>query len=399
MRERLLLIAICFGLAPGFWQAVSAQTPQPAQGTVSPGEALLHQRLGWIPGSPPPQVAPPPGQVPPGYRPMEPYGYAVKRPIVAAVCHFCPYGVIGDFVVAAMKPYGWDIQGCWSCNAIEIAARKQIPARLRYNQLEHLTPEQIPASLPPYAPPDFGANGGEGGLYNAYHGQDKNVRLVAKIEGQSYFVVATRAETGITDLAQIKAKKMPVRIYSGGGAAAKVLEYYGINKVELESWGGSIGGFPNGLQAPGPPNPGNHSRDRPEFDVYLYNAILANNPESNLILQESQKHILNFLELPEALLSTLVQWPSERAVMPQAYFAGVDRPIKTFGGGNQVVWVRDDAPDNFTYDLAKALDEQQILLKGQVIPYYYNKKTVASVRDVPLAPGAARYYREVGYIK
>ena len=64
-----------------------------------------------------------------------------------------------------------------------------------------------------------------------------------------------------------------------------------------------------------------------------------------------------------------------------------------------MVWVRDDAPDNFTYDLAKALDEQQILLKGQTIPYYYNKKTVFSVRDVPLAPGAARYYREVGYMK
>jgi uncharacterized protein len=325
---------------------------------------------------------------------MEPYGYAVKRPIIATVCHFCPYGVIGDFVIAAMKPYGWDIQACWSCNAIEIAARKQIPPRLRYNQLEHVT-----TPLPPYAPPDFASTGGESGLYNAYHGQDKNVRLVAKIEGQTYFVVAARAETGITDLAQIKAKKMPVRIYSTGGAGAKVLEYYGINKAELESWGGSIGAFEAGLQGPGPPNPGNHSRYRPEFDVYLYNAIQANNPESNLILQVSQKHILNFMELPEDLLNTLVEWPNQRAVMPQAYFAGVERPIKTFGGGNQVVWVRDDAPDNFTYDLAKALDEQQILLKGQTIPYYYNKKTVASVRDVPLAPGAARYYREVGYIK
>jgi TRAP-type uncharacterized transport system substrate-binding protein len=94
-----------------------------------------------------------------------------------------------------------------------------------------------------------------------------------------------------------------------------------------------------------------------------------------------------------------VEWPAERVVMPQAYFAGVDRNIKTFGGSNQVVWVRDDAPDNFTYDLAKALDKQKILLKGQVIPYYYNPDTVASVKDVPLAPGAARYYREVGYIK
>ena len=34
-----------------------------------------------------------------------------------------------------------------------------------------------------------------------------------------------------------------------------------------------------------------------------------------------------------------------------------------------------------------------------IMPFSYNPETVASVKDVPLAPGAARYYREVGYIK
>jgi hypothetical protein len=363
MRERLFLTAICLGLTLAITGAISAQVPE-------------------------------------GYAPAQTYGYAVKKPIVAGVCHFCPYGVIADYVIAAMKPYGWDVQGCFSCNSILIVARKEIPTRLRPDQIEHVT-----SPPPPYAPPDFGANGGERGLYDAYHGLGqykeggpyKNIRLVAKIEGESYFVVAVRAETGITDLAQIKAKKMPVSIYSSG-AGARVLEYYGITKQELESWGGSIGPEAEILR-PVPPNPGNYARRRPEYDVYLYNAIQANNPESNLILQESQKHILNFLQLPEDLLNKLVEWPAQRVVMPQAYFAGVDRNINTFGGSNQVVWVRDDAPDNFTYDLAKALDKQKMLLKGQVIHYYYNSETVASVKDVPLAPGAARYYREVGYIK
>lgn len=395
MRKLFLLMAVCFSLTAVFLQASSAQTPQAAP------ESLSWSSLGWVPGSSAPKEALPLGQVPPGYRPAEPYGYAVKKPIIAGVCHFCPYGVIADYVIAAMKSSGWDIQGCWSCNSPLIVLRKEIPPRLRYNQIEHgNTP------LPPYAPVDFGANGGERNLYEAYHGLGqfkdggpyKNIRLVAKIEGESYFVVAVRAETGITDLAQIKAKKMPVNIYSSG-AGDKVLEYYGITKEELESWGGSIGRPDSSLTEPGPLNPGNYQRRMPEFDVYLYNAIEANNPESDLILQESQKHILKFLQLPEDLLNKLVEWPEERVVMPQAYFAGVDRPIKTFGGSNQVVWVRDDAPDNFTYDLAKALDKKRMLLKGQTIHYYYNSETVASVKDVPLAPGAARYYREVGYIK
>src|SRR5438067_97645 len=146
MRKLFLLMAVCFGLATVFLQASSAQTPQ-----ASPGSSLP-----WVPGSPAPKDAPPPGQVPPGYRPAEPYGYAVKRPILASVCTFCPYGVIGVYVIAAVKAYGWDVQGCFSCNSNLITLRKEIPPRLRYNQIEHgNTP------LPPYAPPAFSETGGE----------------------------------------------------------------------------------------------------------------------------------------------------------------------------------------------------------------------------------------------
>lgn len=108
---------------------------------------------------------------------------------------------------------------------------------------------------------------------------------------------------------------------------------------------------------------------------------------------------LNFLQLPEDLLNQLAVWPAQRVVMPQAYFAGVEHNIKTVGGGGSTVFVRDDTPDNFAYDLTKALDKQESLLKWYIMPFSYNPETVASVKDVPLAPGAVRYYREVGYIK
>ena len=126
---------------------------------------------------------------------------------------------------------------------------------------------------------------------------------------------------------------------------------------------------------------------------------MANNPESNLMYQLTQVQKLVFLQLPEDLLTKLAVWPSQRVVMPQAYFAGVERNIRTVGGNGQVVFVRDDAPENFSYDLAKAMDKQKALLKWYVLPFSYDPATATSVRDVPLAPGAARYYREVGYIK
>src|ERR1051326_3692677 len=182
--------------------------------------------------------------VPPGYAGGE-YGYAVKKPVIAGACHFCPWGALADVVIAAMKPYGWDVHACYNCsgaNSIRIPGGKKIPTLPSAGQIATGAPP------PPYAPVDMGATS-PGNLYDAYHGLGQfkddgpytHLRLVARVDSPSYFVVAVKESTGITDLAQIKAKRMPVRIYSGGAEAPKVLEYYGLTKEALESWGGSLG--------------------------------------------------------------------------------------------------------------------------------------------------------------
>ena len=48
---------------------------------------------------------------------------------------------------------------------------------------------------------------------------------------------------------------------------------------------------------------------------------------------------------------------------------------------------------------AKALDEQQHLLQWRHLDLSYNVHTVWSAHEVPLHPGAARYYRERGYME
>ncbi len=63
-----------------------------------------------------------------------------------------------------------------------------------------------------------------------------------------------------------------------------------------------------------------------------------------------------------------------------------------------VIYVRGDAPDTFTYTLAKALDEHQELFRMYGDPWYYDTR-VAKTTVIPLAAGATRYYRERGYIK
>jgi TRAP-type uncharacterized transport system substrate-binding protein len=89
----------------------------------------------------------------------------------------------------------------------------------------------------------------------------------------------------------------------------------------------------------------------------------------------------------------------QRATVPLVLFRGVDRPIPTVMRPNHFIYVRDDAPDSFAYDVAKALDEHRELFQVQLEPWYYDPQTVASSRVIPMHPGALKYYRERGYLK
>ena len=399
MRTRLVLAATCLGFGIG----LSIPTPAFAQ-------------------------------VPEGYAPAQTYGMAAKKPVSSGACAFCPWGALADVVRDAVKSAGWDVQVCHNCsgaNSILLPATNKMPPLRTAQQIS------LGSEPPPYAPVDFGASSA-GNLREAYLGLGtfkdggpyKNLRLIALIESPSYVVVAVKASSGITSLADIKAKRVPVHILMNGVQADTILAYYGITQQDLESWGGGFSAIgapagqgrgargggaeePQGNATPAgrgagaganaqprPENRGGRATSAQNYDVYIHaNSIMANNPESNLMYQVTQVYELNFLQLPDDLLNKLAEYPYQRVVLPQAYFAGVDRNIQTVGRNGHVVFCRDDAPDSFAYDVAKAMDQHKDMLKWKVLPFSYNQATVAKVPDVPLHPGAARYYREVGYLK
>jgi TRAP-type uncharacterized transport system substrate-binding protein len=123
-------------------------------------------------------------------------------------------------------------------------------------------------------------------------------------------------------------------------------------------------------------------------------------PEWRIWTEISQKFDLTFLQLPDGLLAELATTgEQERGVIPAGLYRGIDRPIPTVVRTGTVIYGRTDMPDSFAYAVAKAMDEQQQLLQWRHLNFSYNVHTVWKGYEVPLHPGAARYYRERGYMK
>jgi uncharacterized protein len=323
-------------------------------------------------------------------------GIKEKKPVFGGACRLCPWGAMAEVVQAAMKPYGYDVQICYNCNAVDaprIVGDARTPPPYKPDPA---VPEILaPRNAPGLGAIDFGAVAIQF-LRNAYRGtgmyaQDKprtNLRLLANIQDPSYVLVAARAGTGITDLSQVRQKRWPVRILTAGIGAdsAAILAHFGLSRQAIEEAGGHMGNSPE---------------DRANFDVAIGGGgVMTTAPVWRIWTEISQKFDLTFLQLPEDLLAKLAQQgEQERGFAPAGLYRGIDRPIATVVRTGTVIYGRADMPDDFAYIVAKAMDEQQQLLQWRHLNFSYNVHTVWKAYEVPLHPGAARYYKERGYLK
>ncbi|MCZ6751267.1 MAG: hypothetical protein O7E51_05495 [Acidobacteria bacterium] len=323
-------------------------------------------------------------------------GYAVKKPVIGGACALCPWGAMADVVREAMLLYGWDVQICHNCAGGARAARHVASALIP--EPRAVASGHMPT---PKGPVDFGVTGAHY-LQWAYVGIDffantpelplyKKFRLVANIQEPTYLIVAVKADSrfsGITDLSEIVKERMPVKllaIFRGGNLMRIILDYYGLTQEKVESFGGAYS---------------TRYSEGEDFDIVMGIGSLVNAPEFRMWYRISQIYDLKYLEVAEDLREKLVKERYlEQRNLPFGYLRGVDRPIPTVGRTGTAIYGREDMPDDFAYTLAKAMDEQQHLLHWTHMNFSYNPHTVWKAFDVPLHPGAARYYKERGYMK
>jgi TRAP transporter TAXI family solute receptor len=322
-------------------------------------------------------------------------GIELKKPVFGGACKLCPWGAMGQVVKNAMHFYGYDVQLCYNCNAADstrIVAGARVPPPYRKDPAVSLA--MAPPNAPGLGPVDFGATA-EQFLCNAYHGtgayaKDKpmtNLRLIANIQSPWFLIVAAKAGTGITDMSQIRMKHWPVRIYAPPNDAIvkAILAYYGISVESITAAGGFVGTTPEDLN---------------NFDIIIHGGTgLSTAPEWRVLTQVSEQNELTYLELAEPLLASLAETPEVyRGYIPAGLLPGVERPIPTVVRNGTAIYTRADVPDSFAYDVARALDEHQDELQWTNQNFSYNAHNVWKACDVPLHPGAARYYKTVGYM-
>lgn len=330
------------------------------------------------------------------------YGIPAKKPVLAAACKVCPWGALADIVKQAMVLSAYDVQVCYSCSRLQApqlvsSAGKPQPVEEEWARaVPAIARDQLPIQIPqpPNATVDFGVTSAQF-LYDAYHGTapyknpKANLRLLVNIQSPDYLIVAVKSSLGIQDLSQIRAKKWPVRILLGidDGAAVAILRYYGLMEREIESAGGHIGN-------------GSIPAERENFDIVIAGGDLGNAPEYNVWYQVSQRDNLSYLQLPDRLLNQLAKdFNMERGTIPDGLLRGIDHPIPTVVRTGTAIFAREDTPNSFAYAVAEAMDLHQDLLQWGSLRFSYNIHTVWKAYDVPLHPGAARYYRQVGYMK
>jgi len=229
------------------------------------------------------------------------------------------------------------------------------------------------------------------------------IRLVATFPSYDVIGLAVHESLGITSLAQIKKERIPLRLSTGqtaGHALTKdttmftlsaAMKAAGFAFADIRKWGGKI-------QSVARPS---HPDRRAAIESGAVNAVFDEGIKS--WGQTAVDHGFRYLPLDGKIMKSLVAMGYRASVVPKSRFRGMPEDVPTLDFSGWPMVVRADMPDDVAYALCEAIEARRDLIPTD----NYKPLDVAQLcandeeapRDVPLHPGAERFYRERGYLK
>jgi TRAP-type uncharacterized transport system substrate-binding protein len=229
------------------------------------------------------------------------------------------------------------------------------------------------------------------------------LRTIAVFPSYDIMGFAVHESTGITSLAQIKKERRALRISTGRASrhalsgsttmytVEAVMRAAGFTLSDIRRWGGKIHSTPR------PSDP----RRQSAIETRDVDAIFDEGIKS--WAQNALDHGFRFLPLDGTVLRRLTTMGYRRTVMPKTLFHGLPEDIPTIDFSGWPMLVRADMPDDIAYALCEAIERR----KERMPTDNYKPLDIAQLcandreapYDVPLHRGAARFYRERGFLK
>jgi TRAP-type uncharacterized transport system substrate-binding protein len=221
------------------------------------------------------------------------------------------------------------------------------------------------------------------------------VRIVAVYPSWDRFVFMVHPRTGIRSLADIKAKRYPLRVsvredptHSTLVLIDQAFALHGFALKDIESWGGRLVlcGGPSDVRRLQP-------LGRGEIDAVFDEGI-------KVWLDEALSAGLSPIELEPGEFDAMGRLGWRKVTLPKARFPRLARDVDTLDFSGWPIYANASLPEQVAYDICDALAAREMEIPWEQgtdgSALHMGRESDSTPMDVPLHPGAARWYREHG---
>ena len=224
------------------------------------------------------------------------------------------------------------------------------------------------------------------------------LRAIAVFPSWDRMGFAVSIKTGLDSLAAIRARRYPLRISVRGlesdttrFVVDEVLKTLGFSLRDIESWGGSL----HGAGTPGDPTRLAGIQDG-SIDAVFDEGI-------NAWARVALAHGMRFLPIEGAPAQHMEGLGWRVRTIPRSWDAGMDQEVAAIDFSGWPLYTRASLSDEIGYRICKSLDANRAKIpfdsRDPVELTDLCTDSDAAPLDVPLHPGAERYYREQGALR